>query len=138
MATAERSQLTIELPPDLIEMLWTAATERRETPNQIVVEALRFSLQPVRQQALQRLNEPIRRQQPQPEREVRAHLDAHLNDTEQELLSQLLERNRAGDLSEEERADLATLFARIEAVATEKAAAIWLLSTQVPETDSPR
>lgn len=39
-----------------------------------------------------------------------------------------LERNRTQSLTADELAEMQALFDRIEAVATEKAAAIWLLS----------
>lgn len=138
MAAARTEALTIALPKDVIDMLRKAATERRQTPDQIVAEALRFSLQPVRQEALQRLKGHILAQQLKPAPELRAHLEAHLDEREQEQLSQLLELNRTEGLNAEEQAELAKLFDRIEAVATEKAAAIWLLSGQAPEPDAPR
>jgi hypothetical protein len=136
MATATTQELTLHLPEDLVEMVRRAAQERRETPDAIVAEALRFSLQPVRQEALRRLKRHIEQQQTQPEPEIRAHLQARLTEAEQERLSWLLERNRNEELTAEERAELQTLFDRIEAVATEKAAAIWLLSGKPPASDT--
>jgi hypothetical protein len=127
MAAPTTQEFTLHLPEDVIEMLRRAARERRETPDAIVAEALRFSLQPVRQEALRRLKGHIQ-QQALSKPEVRAHLVASFTDEEQERLSQLLERNRTEALSTEEQAELQALFDRIEAVATEKAAAIWLLS----------
>lgn len=132
MATATTREFILHLPEDLIEMLRRAAQERRETPDAIVAEALRFSLQPVRQEALQRLTGQIRKQQAQSELELRAHLEARLTEEEEQRLSQLLERNRTEELTAEERAEMQAFFDRIEAVATEKAAAIWLLSGQHP------
>jgi len=128
MAAPTTQEFTLHLPEDVIEMLRRAARERRETPDAIVAEALRFSLQPVRQEALRRLKGHIQQQQAQSEPEMRAHLEAHLTRAEQERLSQLLERNRTQPLTAEERTEMQALFDRIEAVATEKAAAIWLLS----------
>ena len=119
-------------------MVRRAARERRETPDAIVAECLRFSLQPVRQEALRRLKDHIRQQEAQSEPEVRAHLDARLTEAEQERLSQLLERNRTEELTAEERTELQALFERIEGVATEKAAAIWLLSGRPPAFDAAR
>ena len=136
MAAPATHEFTLHLPEDVIDLLRRAARERRETPDAIVAEALRFSLQPVRQEALRRLKGPIERQQAQPEPEIRAHLDAHLTGAEQERLSQLLEQNRAQSLTAEEQAEMQALFDRIEAVATEKAAAIWLLSGQPPASDA--
>jgi hypothetical protein len=136
MAAPITQEFTLHLPEDVIEMLRRAARERRETPDAIVAEALRFSLQPVRQEALRRLKGHIQQQQALPEAEVRAHLAASLTDEEQERLSRLLERNRSDELSTEERAELQALFDRIEAVATEKAAAIWLLSGRPPTSDA--
>jgi len=128
MAATTTQEFTFHLPQDVSEMLRRAATERHETPDQIVAEALRFSLQPVRQEALRRLKRQLRRQQSQSEQEIRAHLEARLSEAEQRRLSQLLERNRAEGLTAEEQGEMQGLFDRIEAVATEKAAAIWLLS----------
>lgn len=138
MAAATRQEVTLRLPEDVIEMLRQAAQERRETPEEIVTEALRFSLQPLRQEALRRLKSQIRQQQAQDEPEIRGHLDARLASAEQERLSQLLERNRSEGLTPEEQAEMQALFDRIEAVATEKAAAVWLLSGGGPESDVPR
>jgi hypothetical protein len=138
MATATTQEFTLHLPEDLIEMVHRAAQERRETPDAIVAEALRFSLQPVRQEALRRLKDQIGQQQAQSEPEIREHLEARLTEGEQERLSQLLERNRTEVLTTEERAEMQALFDRIEAVATEKAAALWLLSGRPPESDTAR
>ena len=67
--------------------------------------ALRFSLQPVRQEALRRLKGHIEQQQAQSEPEIRAHLEAQLTQAEQERLSQLLERNRNQSLTAEEQSE---------------------------------
>src|SRR5438067_2284562 len=77
MAAPTTEEFTLHLPEDVIEMLRRAARERRETPDAIVAEALRFSLQPVHQEALRRLKGHIRQQQAQSEPEIRAHLEAH-------------------------------------------------------------
>src|SRR5436853_2757503 len=98
MAAPATHEFTLHLPEDVIELLRRAAQERRETPDAIVAEALRFSLQPVRQEALRRLTGHIQQQQAQSEPEIRAHLEAHLTGAEEERLSQLLERNRAEPL----------------------------------------
>jgi len=55
---------------------------------------------------------------------------------EQQRLAQLLERNHTGGLTAEEQAEMEGLFDRIEAIATEKAAAIWLLSGKPAEPDT--
>jgi predicted transcriptional regulator len=136
MSTATTQKFTLHLPEELVEALRRAAQERCETPDAIVAEALRFSLQPVRQEALRRLKSHVREQQDQSEPEIRAHLEARLTNGEQERLSQLLERNRTEGLTTEERAEMQALFDRIEAVATEKAAAIWLLSERPRESDA--
>jgi hypothetical protein len=138
MAAADTQEFTLSLPHDVVEMLRNAAAERGETPDQLVAEALRFSLHPVRQEALQRLKKQLRRQQAQSEAEIRAHLAAGLHSEEEARLSQLLERNRTVGLNAEEQTEMERLFDRIEAVATEKAAAIWLLSGKAPEPDVPR
>jgi hypothetical protein len=136
MAAATTQEFTLHLPEDVVELLQRAAQERRETPDAIVAEALRFSLQPLRQEALQRLNRQIRQQQTQSEPEVRAHLEARLTEAERERLSQLLEHNRTEGLTTEEQVAMQGLFDRIEAVATEKAAAVWLLSGRPPASDA--
>jgi hypothetical protein len=136
MAATTTQEFTFHLPEDVIEMLRQAARERRETPDAIVAEALRFSLQPLRQEALRRLKGHVREQQAQSEPEIRAHLEARLTEAEQERLSHLLERNRTQPLNSEEQAEMQALFDRIEAVATEKAAALWLLSGRPPANDA--
>jgi hypothetical protein len=128
MEAATTQELTLHLPRQVVEMIHEAATERHETPDQIVAEALWFSLHPVRQEALRRLKNSIREQQSQSEPEIRAHLESGLDEEEQQQLSKLLERNRTEGLTVEEQVEMQRLFDRIEAVATEKAAAIWLLS----------
>jgi hypothetical protein len=136
MATAPTQEFTFHLPDDLVDLLRRAADEHRETPDVIVTEALRFVLQPMRQEALRRLKDCILEQQAQTEPEIRTHLEVHLTGSEQQRLSELLERNRTEELTTEERGELQALFDRIEAVATEKAAAIWLLSGSPPTSDA--
>jgi hypothetical protein len=85
---------------------------------------------------MRRLKRHVEQQQAQPEPEIRAHLDDRLTEAEQERLSQLLERNRTEGLTSEERGEMQSLFDRIEAVATDKAAAIWLLSGRPPVSDT--
>src|SRR5205823_9184488 len=98
----------------------------------------RFSLEPLRQEALRRLKGQVQRQQRQTEPEIRAHLDARLTRAEQQRLSRLLERNRTRGLTEKQQAELQALYDRIEAVATEKAIALWLLSSKPLPADAPR
>lgn len=136
MAAPTTQEFTFHLPEDVIVLLRRVARERRETPDAIVAEALRLSLQPVRPEALRRLKGHIQQQQAQSEPEIRAHLEAHLTGAEQDRLSQLLERNRTQQLTPEEQAEMQALFDRLEAVATEKAAAIWLLSGGPPASDA--
>jgi hypothetical protein len=69
MTAPTTQEFTLHLPEDVIELLRRAARERRETPDAIVADALRFSLQPVRQAALRRLKDHIQRQQAQSEDE---------------------------------------------------------------------
>ena len=78
MVAATTQVLTFHLPQDVIESLQRVARERRETPDAIVAEALRFALQPARQEALRRLQCHIQQQQVQSEPEIRAHLEALL------------------------------------------------------------
>jgi hypothetical protein len=136
MAAANTQEFTLHLPEDVIDMLRHASRRRRETPGQIVADALRFSLEPVREEALDRLKRRIRKQRSQSEPEVRAHLKASLTEEEEDRLSRLLERNRDEGLSPEEKAEMQGLFDRIESVATDKAAAIWLLSGRTPDSDA--
>ena len=136
MATATTQEVILHLPTDLIDMVRMAARERRETPDVIVAEALRFSLQPLRQEALRLLRSQVRQQQAQPQTEIRAHLRARLTEAEERRLSQLLEQNRTKGLSPEQQAEMQALFDRIEAVATEKAAALWLLSDRSPNPNA--
>src|SRR3954470_19203282 len=84
MAAPTTQEFTLHLPKDVVELLRRAAQERRETPDAIVAEALRFSLQPVRQEALRRLKGHIQHQEALPEPEIRAHLVASLTGEEQE------------------------------------------------------
>ncbi len=119
-------------------MLQQAASERHETPDQVITDALRFALQPVRQEALRRLQSQIRQQETQSDPEIRGHLEARLTEKQQQRLSELLEKNRTESLTAEEQTEIQTLFDAIEAVATEKAAAIWQLSGRIPSPDAVR
>ena len=136
MATAATQEVTLHLPHTVMEMVRRAASERQESADEIVAEALRFALQPVRQEALGRLKSQVRRQQSQSEPEIRAHLDSRLTEQEQRRLSNLLERNRSEGLTPDEQTEMQRIFDRIEAVATEKAAAIWLLSKKPANPNS--
>ena len=53
----------MHLPQDVIDMIQHTAAEQQETPDQIVAEALRFSLRPIYQEATRRLKRQIRQQQ---------------------------------------------------------------------------
>ena len=128
MTTAIAQEFTLHLNDDLIKLVRQAATERQETPDQVVADALWFALQPIRREALHNLQQHIRQQQFQPEAEIRAHLDAHLTDSEQQRLTKIQERSKEQQPTAEDLYERQQLFDRIEAIATEKAAAIWLLS----------
>lgn len=132
MATTTQ-EYTLHLPQSVIELLSKAAEEQHESPDEIAAEALWFALDPVRQDALQRLKTQVRKLESKSEPEIRTHLDTKLGEGEQQRLSQLLDRNRAQGLTAEQQAELERLFERIEAVATEKAAAIQLLSGRSPD-----
>src|SRR5437762_13467139 len=106
MATGTTQEFTLHLPKDLIEMVRRAALERLETPDAIVAEALQFSLQPLRQEALRRLKSHVRQQQAQSDPEIRAHLEARLTGAEEHRLSQLLEQNRIEGLTQEQQAEM--------------------------------
>ncbi len=131
MAGATIHELTLHLPQNVIEMLRQAADERQESPDEIVAEAIQFVLDPLRQEALRRLNKQVLRQRSQSESQIREHLDSHLANEVRERLSQLLEQSRTEGLNAEEHAELERLFEQIEANAIEKAAAIHLLSGKV-------
>jgi hypothetical protein len=127
MATAMR-ELTVRLPEEIAEMITQTATSRSQSPDEVVAEALRVSLQPLAQQATQQLNREIERLQNKTTKELESLLDVGLPDKEQERLSELLQFNRERELSPEEQAELKEFRRKIEAVATRKAATIWLLS----------
>lgn len=138
MPTVASQEFTLHLGHDLVALVQQAASERQETTDQVVADAIRFALQPVRREALRNLKQHTRQQQSETEPEVRAHLEAHLTDEEQQRLTKLQERSKeqepiAADLHERQQ-----LFDRIEAVATEKAAAIWLLSGYATHPDTDR
>ena len=138
MTTAPPQKLTLHLNHDLIELVQQAATELQETPDQVVADAIWFALQPARREALQNLKRHLRQQQSQTESEIRAHLNAHLTETEQQRLTKLQERSKEQEPTAEDLEERQELFARIEAVATEKAAAMWLLSGNPPQPDAIR
>ena len=127
MATAMR-ELTLRLPEEIAELITQTATARSQSPDEVVAEALKVSLQPLAQQATLQLNREITRLQNKTTKELESLLDVGLPDKEQERLSELLQFNRERELSPEEQAELKEFRSKIEAVATRKAATIWLLS----------
>jgi hypothetical protein len=84
-------EYTLRLPGTVIEMLRRAASERHESPDDVAAEALRFALDPVRQEALLRLKANARRLRGLLETEMRERLDAQLTAKERTRLSHLLE-----------------------------------------------
>src|SRR5258708_13720833 len=103
MAAATTHEYTLHLPQDVIDMLRQASSNRHETPDQIVEDALRFSLEPVREEALDRLKSRIRKQRSQSDPEIRDFLEAGLTQEEEDRLSLLLEHNRNAVLSPEHK-----------------------------------
>ena len=138
MTTAVSQKLTVSLNHDLIELVQQAAAEFQETPDQVVADAIWFALQPTRREAMQNLKRHIAQQQSQSKTEIRAHLNAHLTKSEQQRLTKLQERSKEQEPTAEDLKERQELFDRIEAVATEKAAAIWLLSGNSPNFDASR
>lgn len=135
MTTIPTTQVVLHLPQDVIEYLTRTAKQRHKTLDEIATEALRISLQPIRQEAIQRLEEQQKHQRALSDTQQYAMLDAHLTSEEQERLAHLLDTNRERHLNDEEQAQLTMLYDRIEAVATQKAAAILLLSERCTSTD---
>ena len=137
MTTAAPQEFTLHLHDDLIALVQQAASEHQESTDQVVADAIRFALQPVRREALRHLKQHIRRQQSETEPEVRRHLAARLTDEEQQRLTRLQERSKEQEPTADDIRERQQLFDRIEAVATEKAAAIWILSQSAtrPDTD---
>lgn len=82
----------------------------------------------VRRAAFQNLAKHVRQLQYQTQAEIRAHLNVRLTREEQERLTRLQERCKEREPTAEDLEERQELFDRIEAVATEKAAALWLLS----------
>jgi hypothetical protein len=138
MPAAPTQEILLHLPRNVIEMVRTAATDRGESPDEIVAEALQFALQPLRQQALNQLKRQIRRQESQSDSELRSHIDARLAPNEEKRLTRLLERNRMEGLTDEEHTEMQRLLDRIEEAATEKAAAMWLLAGKPAESNIAR
>lgn len=134
MTTVTTQEYTCHLPLDVVAMLQRAVTLRQLPPDALIAEALRFTLQPLRQEALQRLQHQIQTQQTQSVAARQRHVTAHLPDQAQQRLAYLLERNRAEEITAQEREELQQLFDQIEAVAVEKAAALWLLGGRAPDT----
>jgi hypothetical protein len=127
MATAIR-ELTFRLPEEIAELITQTATSRSQSPDEVVAEALKVSLQPLAQQATQQLNREIESLQDKTTKELEALLNSGLPNKEQARLSELLQFNRERELSPEELAKLKEFRSKIEAIATRKAATIWLLS----------
>ena len=135
MAQATTQEFTLHLPLDVAEMLLRAASERKESPDEIVAELLRFSSSVIRREAFARLKSGIRKQQDKLKPEIKKSLSVTLASSEQYRLTELLEFNRTVELNLQEREEMQRLFDRIEEVATEKASAIWLLSGNPGDPD---
>ena len=135
MAQANTQEFTLHLPLDVAEMLLRVASERKESPDEIVAELLRFSSSSLRQEAFAQLKSGIRKQQNKPKPEIKKSLAVTLASSEQHRLTELLELNNAVGLNSQERQEMQRLFDRIEEVATEKASAIWLLSGKPGDPD---
>ncbi len=121
-------QASFQLPVDIVEALNHFARERHESPDRLVAEALRVALNPLQQQAMQRLNAQVSQQSGQDLKELYQHRNARLPYAVEGRLAELLELKRERDLSESEQFEIQGIFDRIEEVATERAAAIELLN----------
>lgn len=121
---------SFQLPTEIVEAVNHFARERRETPDQIVAEALRIALHPLRQEALKRLNAEVVRQRKRAPSSINRSRNARLDSAAEARLADLLDINRERDLSESERIELEGLFDEIEKIATERAAAIHLRGNQ--------
>ncbi len=117
----------IRLPQDVIEMVERTAQERHQSVEEVVAEELRFSLQPLEKTALQNLRTQVKRQQNRTKSELLLQTKRGMKTSQKKRLADLLEKNREVGLSGSEPDELQSLFDQVEAVATEKAAAISLL-----------
>lgn len=138
MNTMSSTQLVLHLPEDVIESLKRTANLRHKTLDEIATEALRLSLQPIRQEAMQRLEDQVKQQNSLPAIQQRAMLNARLSSEEQERLTNLLDSNRERNLTDAEQSQLDILYERIEAVATQKAAALLLLSEKATSINTTK
>ena len=87
----------------------------------------------IRREAFQNLAKCVRQLQSQTQAELRAHLNVRLTDEEQQRLTRLKERCKEREPTAEDLEERQELFDRIEAVATEAAAVMWLLSGKTLE-----
>jgi len=129
---------SFELPIDLVEALNEFAIEQHASPDKLVADALRLSLSPFRREAIRRLNAEIAKQAEEKPDCLEKHRAVWLPAPEQERLDDLLEANRKRVLTEGEQHELQRLYDRIEAIATEKAAAIHLQNMKAHAPDRAR
>ena len=87
----------------------------------------------IRREAFQNLAKYVRQLQNQTQAELLAHLNVRLTDEEQQRLTRLQERCKEREPTAEDLEERQELFDRIEAVATEAAAVMWLLSGKTLE-----
>ena len=125
-------EITLRLSQALIERLESAAESQHLPVAQVVSEALDITLPPakIRVQAEQRLQAAIENLSRQTAAQWQAHTKVEMTKEEKRQAARLLSASKTRELSAEETAAMQALLERNEAVATERAAALWLLKMQ--------
>lgn len=103
------ADITLTLPDDVLRRARLAAQRAGRPVADVLTEAIELSLNP--------LGTPSDREEEMarwPDAKVLAAADARMTETEDERLSELLDRQQAGLLTDTERVDLTALMARYQ------------------------
>ena len=127
MAANTLQEITLRLPADVYARLLHTAAFRQQSPEYLAVETLDITLPDAAAQADMQLDREIARLRSLSEEQLQASTQAHLPAKDQQRLADLMEKNIEGELTKAEQAETERLLDKIEAIATERAAALWLL-----------
>lgn len=127
MAVSALEKLTLHLPADLYARLRHTAAFRQQSLEAVASEVLDLTLPDAATQADMQLDREIERLRALGKEQIQASTKAQMSSADKLRLSELMEKNKEGKLTKEEEAEIEVLFDHIEAVATERAAALWLL-----------
>lgn len=126
-ASSNAQEITLRLPSASIARLNAAVDLQHASPDSVVAELIENHLPPLKEGGETEFDQRIQEFSMMGEEQLRKCTEAKLTQPEQTRLSQLTAKNKQAALSEQEVQERETLLDRVEAVATTRAAAMWLL-----------